>query len=212
VKRSRRTLEIYVEGGGKSNNHRAELRAAFLVALRDLKKRAADAGWTLHPIFLGPGPEAFKRFVKDSPAPENCHRLLLIDAEGPVTGRVGDHLSSQFHWNVSGLDPNDMHLMVQCMEVWFLADVEALKSYFGTKINLKKLPDRKNLEEEPKQDCLAKLEAACKPTPSGTYGKGEHSSGLLKLINWSSVCASLHHANRFNARLEAIISPPTAAE
>lgn len=212
MKDSRKILEIYVEGGGKSNNHRAKLRAAFLEALRDLRAKAAVKKWDLRPIFLGPGPEAFKRFVKDTPAPANSHRLLLIDAEGPVTSDVPNHLLSQFGWDVSGLDPDDLHLMVQCMEVWFLADIDALKSYFGSKINVSRLPNRKNLEEEPKDDCLAKLKVACQPTPTGTYGKGEHSSDLLKRINWSKVCAHLKHAKRFNDRLVEIIAPSPADE
>lgn len=212
MKDSRKVLEIYVEGGGKSNNHRAKLRAAFLEALRDLRAKAAVKKWDLRPIFLGPGPEAFKRFVKDTPAPANSRRLLLIDAEGPVTSDVRNHLLSQFGWDVSGLDPDDLHLMVQCMEVWFLADIDALKSYFGPKINISKLPNRKNLEEEPKEDCFAKLKVACQTTPTGIYGKGEHSAELLKRITWSTVCARLPHAQRFNARLEAVISSATAAE
>ena len=77
------------------------------------------------------------------------------------------------------------HLMVQCMESWFLADRETLKLFFGQGFKENQLPALANSIEKIAKtqiyQCLANATSECKT--KAKYGKGEHSFKLLSIIN-----------------------------
>ena len=56
--------------------------------------------------------------------------VLLVDSEGPRGKGIqphGQHLKTRDSWNQpSGATDDQVHLMVQCMEAWFLADKDSL--------------------------------------------------------------------------------------
>ena len=79
--------------------------------------------------------------------------------------------------------PNEhVHLMVQCMESWFLADRAALEKYYGQGFRQKSLPGKQNIEEIPKGDVIDGLKAAAREAKKETYHKTQHSFEILERI------------------------------
>src|SRR5260370_34599352 len=62
--------------------------------------------------------------------------ILLVDSEDPIALETGDavadattrvrHLTKRDKWDLTGAAPDQVHLMVQCMEAWIASDPEAL--------------------------------------------------------------------------------------
>ena len=82
--------------------------------------------------------------------------MLLVDAEGPVTAYdPWQHLHASDGWARPASATNDQcHLMVQIMESWFLADVDALELFYERGLRRQSLPANPNIEQIPKQDVL----------------------------------------------------------
>ena len=73
--------------------------------------------------------------------------ILLIDSEERVSASSPwEHLRNEFQ-APAGIGDEHCHLMVVCMESWFLADKEALASFFGQGFNAGALPKRVDIEE-----------------------------------------------------------------
>ena len=109
---------------------------------------------------------------------------LLVDAEGPVTTSSCAHLQSRDGWELDDV-PNDIvHLMIQTMEAWIVADTAALAAYYGQRFNANPLPRARDLETVPKTEGLAAaLERATRATQKGAYHKIRHASDLLQRID-----------------------------
>jgi hypothetical protein len=73
--------------------------------------------------------------------------------------------------------------MVQIMESWFLADVDALKAVFKSGLSEAVLRGNPNIEEIPKADVLERLNKAA----DGEYHKVKHGMKLLELIDPAKV-------------------------
>lgn len=131
--------------------------------------------------------------------------VLLVDSEGPVAQRSGPwrHLS----WDQpSGTTDDQVHLMVQCMEAWFLADQDCLVAYYGNGFKQNVLPARPDIEKIPKDDVLNGLKNATRSGVSkGEYGKGQHSFDILAQIDPNKVIAASSHAKRLVDTLQAKI-------
>jgi hypothetical protein len=93
----------------------------------------------------------------------------------------------------------DCHLMVQCMETWFLADRKTLVSFYGKDFSENVLPAKERpVETIDKQQVYQSLENATKNCgKKGKYNKGDHSFQLLASINPVFVAASSPWAKRF---------------
>ena len=100
------------------------------------------------------------------------------------------------------------HLMVQCMEAWFLADKNALANYYGKGFNENSLPRRIEIEQVPKSDIEEGLKMATRQCTKGRYDKGSHSFAILAELNpekviaasrmrsvWSKPCRTRHRRN-----------------
>lgn len=89
--------------------------------------------------------------------------------------------------------------MVECMENWFLADGDALKTFFGQEFHDRSLPTTSSgvekISKKTAYDALAKATAHCKT--KGKYGKGAHSFKLLGLVSSQKVMDSSPWAKRF---------------
>jgi hypothetical protein len=138
--------------------------------------------------------------------------MLLVDSEDPVTvSSPWMHLLQRpaDAWptpqNATG---DDCHLMVQCMESWFLADPDTLKTFFGQGYDANALPSSGNrVETIPKavvHQALAKATKDCKT--KRPYGKGEHSFALLGLVDPAKVTGASPWANRFVTFLQKIMA------
>ena len=125
--------------------------------------------------------------------------ILLVDSEGLVADRSEpwSHLRERDSWEKpdDATDEN-AHLMVQCMEAWFLADMECLTAYFGQGFNPNALPGRPNIEDVAKGDVLEGLKRATRQSKKGEYGKGRHSFDILERIDPAQVMVASPHASR----------------
>lgn len=94
--------------------------------------------------------------------------------------------------------------MVQCMESWFLADPEAVASYFGQGFDSNALPKNPRVERVPKQEVLRSLDRAARPTKKKGYRKGAHAFSLLATIDPKKIENASPWAKRFFERLRAV--------
>lgn len=128
--------------------------------------------------------------------------ILLVDSEAPVAEadpwehvklRAGDGWQRP-----DGASQDQIHLMVQAMEAWFHADKEKVQEYFGQGFRLASLTQRTDIDNIPKVDLFAGMQAATRACPKkGEYSKGQHSFEILALIDPTKVrAASPQHAGR----------------
>ncbi len=125
--------------------------------------------------------------------------LLVVDSEAPVrsNSRPWQHLRSHDNRDrPNGAEERHAHLMVQCMESWFLADVSTLESFFGPGFRSTNVSRRHNIEHIPKDDVFNQLESASRGSRKGAYRKGDHSFALLGLIDPEKVMARSPFAKR----------------
>jgi hypothetical protein len=124
--------------------------------------------------------------------------LLLVDSEGPLTDGHSpkQHLQRGDKWDLRQRHDDQCHLMVEMMEAWFLADVEALVDYYGTNFRRNSIPRRDNVEEIPRQEVVTALQNATRNVKKGPYHKGQHSYQLLKVISPAKVRRRAPHCKR----------------
>jgi hypothetical protein len=193
------SARLLVEGGGDSKALRIECRRGFhdfllKAGLKDRMPRIVACG--------GRG-KAYDDFCSYHASARNGQVvLLLVDSETPVSStspwkhlldREGDAWQRP-----SGASDEQCHLMVQCMEAWFLADRDSLRAFFWQGMIESALPGNPNIESISKQDVLTSLERAtrnCKV--KATYGKGEHSFKVLARIDPAKVSQASPWARRF---------------
>ena len=188
---------LYVEGGGETKALRTECRKGF----RKFFEKIGLKGRMPRVSACGGRQQAYDDF---------CHAFkaggadgfvaLLVDSEGPATKGLGPwaYLKKRDNWEKpkNATDEN-AHLMVQCMEAWFLADKDTLVDYFGDGFNRKALPAQANVEDIPKTDIERGLKSATRQcTTKGRYDKGRHSFALLAQISPEKVTTASPHAKR----------------
>ena len=132
--------------------------------------------------------------------------LLLVDSEDPVSPdhSVWQHLQARDGWDRPiGAEDDDAFLMVQVMETWFLADRDALRSYFGVQFAENAFRQWPQLEAVPKQtvlDALQRATARCQKR----YAKGKVSFELLAQVDPTRVEAACPHARALLDRLRSL--------
>ena len=198
-------VAIYMEGGGDGKSAKAAIRQGMDALLRPLKDaaRAEALHWKLVPC--GGRDKAFRGFRNAVGNGADAIVVLLVDAEGPVNGAPRSHLQSCDGWDMGFADEDTIHLMVQVMETWIVADPDALSTYYGQNFNGDVLPRAENLEQVSKADVIRKLNQATERTTKGRYHKIRHASDLLKLINVERVQARCPHCARLFDLLGPII-------
>lgn len=185
-------MKIYVEGGGDTHTLKTACRRGFSeflkkAGLSNMPRIVACGGWS----------NAYDDFC--TAVKNNESAILLVDSESPVnqelcqgkdpskwdpwqhlTARQGDGWAKPDNTSVT-----DCHLMVQCMETWFLADRKTLMSFYGKDFSENALPAReRSVETIDKQQVYQSLENATKNCgKKGKYNKGDHSFQLLASIN-----------------------------
>ena len=196
------TATLYIEGGGEGK----ALRARFREGWKEFFNSAGVGGRTK--IVRGGGRrQTFARFATAvSDNSPGTVPFLLVDSEGPVAPRhsVWQHLRARDDWSrPAGAGDKRAFLMVQIMEAWFLADREALRSYFGAGFGEKALRAWPKLEDVPKSTVLEALEratASCRKR----YSKGKVSFELLARIDPACVESACPHAGALLDELRAL--------
>ena len=189
------SVAIYVEGGGNSRHLKADCRRAFSTFLEN----AGLKGRMPRIVACGSRNNAFDQFqTRLTKAADKKSILLLVDSEGPISPatKPWSHLEKRDPWKCPpGAGDDNVHLMVQCMESWFLADKECLEEHFGPKFRRASLPANPKIEDVPKSDVMSGLKSATKACKSG-YSKGSHSFRILAKVDPQKVKAASLYADR----------------
>jgi hypothetical protein len=191
-------VHIYVEGGGDTTFHKRACAQGFR---KLLKKIILPDGPMPEIIACGSRQLTYKRFC--TAIGQSCDKvcLLLVDSEAPVTtATVWEHLKNRRGdgWECpSATTEENVYLMVQCMESWFLADHDVLKQFYGQGFNANVLPKQPNIERISKQEVYEALKAATRTTKTkGEYHKTKHSFTILALLDPKKVGRTSRYANR----------------
>lgn len=211
--RQKRTLTIYVEGGGDNRMLLRECQRAFSLFF----ERAGLPARSFTVEACGSRKHAYDDFCIALTNGENA--LLLVDSEAPVATdhRTGlpvpawQHLAAQPHdkWpRPADATDAQAQLMVPTMEAWFVADRGTLASYFQGPHNREAfkasaLPARKNVESLSKPELEALLaNATSQNQKKGLYHKGRHSFDILASLDPAAVARGSYHARRLLCHLK----------
>ncbi|MFN0304951.1 MAG: DUF4276 family protein [Burkholderiales bacterium] len=205
-------MKLFVEGGGESVLLRAECRRGFSEFLR----KAGLGGHMPRVVACGGRTHAYRDFCTAIANGEAA--ILLVDSEGPIAAphqqgpfmswkpwlhlkqRIGDGWDQPDHAR-----DEHCHLMVECMESWFLADRDVLKTFFDPGFRPNALPSASNAIEGVVKgqldQSLAEATKNCKT--KSVYRKGPHSFKILALIDPVKVTAASPWAQRFVQEVKA---------
>jgi len=189
-------VHIYVEGGGDAGSTKAACREGFKTLFEGIPVPATS----FRVVASGGRLKAYRNFCDALQRHAGEIVLLLVDSERPVTANASPwtHLSgSPDNWaRPAGCNDDQAHLMVQMMEAWFMADIDALARYYGQRFLRNSLPRRYNIEAIPKVQLIQALEHASRNTTKRRYHKTQHSFTILKLIDPAKVRERSAHAER----------------
>lgn len=193
---------IYIEGGGDSDALKTECRKAFVKFFKSagLENRMPRL------VACGRRNTAFDKFKTAVKNGEDA--LLLVDSESlvdtdPQTGKPVKpwiHLTQRDGWNRPANATDDhVHLMVQCMESWFVADKEQFIAYYSKgnrRCTPKAIPDCPNIEVLDKDNVLQWLKTASLPSGKEKYSKGSRSFEILATTRPEKVAKASYHFRR----------------
>lgn len=200
-------VTVYVEGAGRDAAQKTRMRKAFQVML----ERAGLEGRLPATVPSGPREKAFRDFQSALRNRIDGVQILLVDSEAPVTKPVWDHLRDRDGWTrPAGATDDQVHLMVQCMESWFLADPEALAAYYGAGFAATRLPGNANVEQIEKSQVESTLRSATRDTTKGPYHKTKHGFDLLGKLDPAKLEQVSEHAARFLDTLRRLCDIPTS--
>lgn len=199
-------IKLYVEGG-KGSHKRAtiKLQQGFDAFFRDLKSAAREKRISFKIIPAGNTQSTYEDFIFSVKNAPQSFNLLLVDSDGAVaeveTARA--FLQNKYKkWNLQTVTDEQCHLMTQIMESWFLADVDALKLFYGKEFKESAIPKNRNVEEIAKETVEKCLETATAKTQKAEYHKIEHGTKLLELINSSKVRDAAPHCDKLFESIE----------
>ena len=196
------STKIYVEGGGNQDRTIRLCRQGFTQYFSKIAP-----GNRPRVVPAGSRKEAYDDFCTALRSGGDGYQLiiLLVDSEDPVPAgfTAWRHLKERKAdgWDKPlGAGDEQAHLMVQCMESWFMADRNALSEFYGQGFLVDSLPARTDIEAIGKIDLNKKLEHATKSTQTkGKYHKVNHGFALLGLINPHKVAEASRHAAALHA-------------
>lgn len=201
-------VRVFVEGGGDSPAQHAQFRKNFHALLA----KAGLSGKKPKVAVCGGRSFAYKDFKNY----RNGYGILLVDSESPISPITEEHPAQPWEhlhqregdkWSKPAHTSDEQcHLMVQCMEAWFIADKETLGKYFGPDFKESKLPQHTNIPAISKANLLSGLENATKTCRKGCYSKGNHSFELLGLIDPVKIKEKCTWARRFFETLDEVMA------
>ena len=201
-------IAIYMEGGGQRQNSKAALRQGMDTFLAEIKNAYRKKSWRWNLVPCGTRNEAYKRFQDARANGDTEIVVLLVDSETQVDVPAPTaHLAARDGWNFHGADGDIVHLMVQTMETWIVADPDALKDYYGQGFRGNVLPRRQNLEVVSKRNIEQVLGRATQGTQKGKYHKIKHARELLQRIDPMRVREKCRYCERLFETLLRLIDP-----
>lgn len=186
-------VRIYVEGGGNTKALKTKCREGF----KEFFRKAGLEDRVLKVVACGGNRQAYDDFcIALKKVDKKDFIVLLVDSEVPVGSGSGVWTHLEWDKPPAATDDN-AHLMVQCMESWFLADKDMLEAFFGKEFKRNALPARPEIENIEKKDVLDGLENATRHCgKKGRYDKGRHSFEILAKIDPDKVKQASPHAKR----------------
>ncbi len=195
-------VRLYIEGGGNSDSRKA-LRKGMRLFLKELDDLAKKQDIRFGLTFCGSRNSAYEDFINGLNDHRNAFVALLVDSEGPVTQPPWQYLN----WDPHGTDNDHCYLMVQMMEAWFIADLNALKSFYGAKgFKENAFPKSKDVEKVSKTEIENALKTATRETTPGEYHKTKHAPELLSKLNSNVVREAALHCERLFATLTQVMN------
>ena len=191
-------MKIYVEGGGDRKDQKTKCRQGF----RNFFEKAGLKGRMPRIVASGGRNDAYADFCTAICNSEsNDFIVLLVDSEGSVPKGTDPWVYLKQHdgWvRPPKADDDNVHLMVQCMEAWFFADVGALQTYYGPHFIPSVISNLENVESIDKDRLFKKLKKATnsKNNKKGVYSKGQHSFDILRVLDPQKVRAASNYADR----------------
>jgi hypothetical protein len=203
-------IRIYFEGD-------AALQPALGEFLRGFREKARKNHIRWQLTAAGDGARVFRAFERALDQYPDAFIILLIDAEGPVLDPPWEHLLRHriASRRLPGVDDSHCHLMVQMMETWLLADVDALANYYRQGFNRGAIPNQADVEKIDKKRVENALHDATRNTAKGVYHKTRHAPDILKLLNPEKLRKASPHCDRLFRTIAELIeptSPPDSGE
>lgn len=168
---------LYIEGG-ESKEDQIRCREGF----RKLLEKAGFVGRLPRLTSSGGRNAAFDDFrTAHAKAGQNDYIAMLIDSEEPVADveETWAHLRARDGWARPGGASNEQVLfMTTCMETWIVADREALRAHYGSRLQESALPPLVDLEKRGRHDLHENLVHASRNC-SNAYAKGKRSFEVL---------------------------------
>jgi len=100
-------------------------------------------------------------------------------------------------WDMQSMNEKHIHLMVQVMESWFVADPETLANFYGQNFNRNAISKNNEVEKIEKLKIETALVEATKNTTKGKYHKIQHGAKILAIINPNIVRGKALYCDRF---------------
>ena len=199
------SLTIIMEGGGETARGRAAIRQGMDQFLAPVKQLARDRAmrWKLTP--WGSRSKAYDRFHAAVRDQEADLVILLVDSEGPVHTPPKRHLTDRDGWNLDFANDDTVHLMVQSMETWIVADAAALTAYYGQGFRANALPSTSDLESIERSTIATGLKQATRNTRKGAYQKIRDGGQLLERIDANVVGAKCPSCAAFFEALSSFL-------
>jgi len=195
-------VRIYIEGD-------PQLREGFRRFLQPLYVAAKKRNVKIEPPKLcGSRSDAYKAFQAAMKTHSEAFIVLLVDSEGPVVDRSPwEHLKNRAEdrWDSFGAGDAQCYLMVQMMEAWFIADMDALRHYYGPGFQESALPKNPRVEEIDRLALKSSLETATRNTRKGKYHKTRYASHLLERLDVDKVRKVAPHCDRLFATLDRVM-------
>lgn len=208
-------VRIYVEGGGDEDATKAKVRSGFRDLFREFEQ------WRVRPsvIACGSRGNAYRDFVTATGTHPDDFVVLLVDAERPVTLPPKEHLSERPDksrnpndprdgWDLAVADDDQIHLMVQAVEAWLIADPAAMEKHFGPQFSSNALPRRPNPEDIPKEELKGSIDAAAKSTPKRGYSGTRDCPKILGLVDPRVVRAKCSACRRLFDVISSVTGTP----
>jgi hypothetical protein len=198
-------IRVYIEGGGDGKETKARLRQGFHVFLNSLVETARSKRVGFQLVASGSRNEAFDDFQMALETHPDAFNVLLVDSEAPVNAEPRQHLQQRDGWDLSHCNNNHCHLMVQTMEAWLIADLDALIRFYGQGFRANALPNNPNVEQVDKEQLAAALKAATVRTSKGKYHKTRHAPKILEQLDAVKVRRAASHCDRLFVTLDQLM-------
>jgi len=178
-------VAVYMEGGGNSADDKSLLRqgmSTFLSSLREAARRKRLA-WKVVPC--GSRNHARDAFLNANKTSPEAFNVLLVDSEVPVArlSSPRTHLKQHDGWDLTEIVDDAIHLMIQIMETWIIADTDAVATYYSQHFLKTALPRDQDLERVGKEQIYGSLQHATLKTQKREYRKIRDAAALLGLID-----------------------------